>query len=102
MIYSGSSPCVVSSQPFFYESFQKIPWSTLIWNRNSSRPIQERVKKTSNYEGKIEEWQDDDDYENKVKELNQNVSENMTRMLKKSSRTRPELGKALDSVESRS
>ena len=44
-----------------------------------------------NYEGKLGDLRDDND----IEALNQKVSMKMTRLLKKSSRTRPELTKAL-------
>ena len=44
-----------------------------------------------NYEGKLGDLSDDYD----IEALNQKVSMKMTRLLKKSSRTRPELTKAL-------
>ena len=62
--------------------------------------MQDRVKVATNYEGKLRDLNDDydsseEEYENGKEALNQKVSMKMTRLLKKSSRTRPELTKAL-------
>ena len=74
---------------------------------NSSSPVQVHIKKSVEYDKKLKQLKEGEPRKKKdeeieeIEELNQEVSMKMTKVLKDTAKSRPELSKAIDSSESR-
>ena len=71
---------------------------------NSSSPVQVHIKKSVEYDKKVKQLKEGEPRKKKdeeIEELNQEVSMKMTKVLKDTAKSRPELSKAIDSSESR-